>query len=354
MSDANWMIYGAYGYTGRLLVERAVALGLRPQLAGRSAEQLRPLAEQWQLPWVALDLHDSARLAAALREVALVIHVAGPFIHTSRPMIEACLAAGVHYLDVTGEIPVFELVFSYHEAAQARGIALIPGVGFDVVPTDCLARYVADQLPDANQLELAIAALGQASGGTTKTALNAIAAGGLARRQGQLVAWPLGQGARTVRFSDRSRSVMPVPWGDLATAYRSTGIPNITTYMAFPPALIRSAAWAGPTFQRLMGWDALRRWTQAAVGRLITGPDADARQAGRSYIWAQASAPDGRTAQAWLETLEGYRFTVEAALVCRERTLTDRPVGALTPAQAFGADLTLAVAGTRRLDPETV
>ncbi len=350
MAGTEWMVYGAYGYTGRLIVERAVALGLRPRLAGRSAEKLRPLAERWQLPWAAFDLTDPQRIVAALQDVALVIHAAGPFIHTSRPMVEACLAAGVHYLDVTGEIAVFEHIFTYHAAAQARGIALIPGVGFDVVPSDCLARYVADRLPDAHRLEIAIATLGQPSGGTTKTTLNALATGGLVRRQGQLVAWPLGQGARQVRFSDRVRRVLPIPWGDLATAYRSTGIPDITTYMAFPPALIQSAPWALPVAQRLMGWQPVRRVAQAAVGRMIDGPDAEARQAGRCYLWAQATAPDGRMAQAWLETVEGYRFTVEAALACRARTLAQQPAGALTPAQAFGADLTLEVAGTRRLD----
>lgn len=350
MEQKRWMLYGAYGYTGRLVTALAVERGYRPILAGRSAARLRPLAEQYMLDWLPLDLDDPDRLAAAVGAVDLVYHAAGPFIHTSQPMIAACLAAGVNYVDITGEIAVFENTFTHDQAARQRGVALISGVGFDVVPTDCLARYVADRLPDATQLEIAIAALGSPSGGTTRTTLEHAPQGGLVRRDGNLTSLPIGQQVRSVRFADKTRTVMPIPWGDLATAYRSTGIPNITTYMAFPARLARAARWVMPVMQRALAFESVRAGAQSLAGQFISGPDEAARQKGRSSLWARASTPDGRAAEAWLETLEGYQFTALASLRCVEKLFELQPVGALTPAQAFGPDLVMEVPGTVRYD----
>lgn len=350
MSERTWMLYGAYGYTGKLVVEIARQRGFRPILAGRSAAKLKPLAEEYGLDWLPLDLTDAARLTDAVKQVNLVFHAAGPFIHTSQPMIEACLAAGTHYVDITGEIAVFEKIFTYDQMARERGVALIPGVGFDVVPTDCLARYVADQVPGATELEIAFAALGSTSPGTLKTTLEQSRGKGVVRRNGRLTALPYGDGMRRVRFSDKERTVMPVPWGDLATAYRSTGIPNITTYMAFKPRLARAARWVMPVVQQAMAFGPVRDLVQMSVTQWVKGPDAQARQTGRSFIWARAAAVDGRSAEAWLETLEGYQFTTLAGLRCVERIFEQSLSGALTPAQAFGADLVLEIPGTVRYD----
>jgi short subunit dehydrogenase-like uncharacterized protein len=344
------MIYGASGYTGKLLAEEAVRQGHRPVLAGRSVSKLEPIARELGLEHVGIDLHQTAALKHALSQVALVLHAAGPFSNTSAPMVNACLQTGTHYCDITGEIAVFEQTFAKDNAARQRGIVLISGVGFDVVPTDSMARYVAEQVSRPTNLELAFAAITQASPGTTKTALEGMGGGGTVRRDGALVAHPVGAGVQNVRFIDRERSVTPIPWGDIATAYRTTGIPNITTYMAIDDSGARLLRWFSPLIRGALRSYAVRRIAQRLIERYVHGPDRQLRQTGRSYIWARATNEHGDVAEAWLETIEPYRFTAEAGVRSVERILYEQPRGALTPAQAFGADFVLSIPGTRRAD----
>ncbi|MCY1073063.1 saccharopine dehydrogenase family protein [Archangium lansingense] len=346
----RWLLYGATGYTGVLIAEEAVRRGHRPVLAGRSREKLAPLAARLGLDSVAVGLEDARGLVSALEGLPLVVHAAGPFVHTSEPMVQACLAAGAHYLDITGEIPVFENTFRHDAEAKRRGVVLMSGVGFDVVPTDCLALYVAQKVPGAHELELAIAAVAQASPGTTKSMLEGLPSGGFVRRGGQLQPWPMGQGVRRVRFSDKERTVIPIPWGDLATAWHSTGIPNITTYMAQPAAVAQAVRFAFPVLRRLLSVGAVREGLTKLVEARVRGPDEALRQRGRSQVWAQARAPDGRRAEAVLETPEAYAFTAVATVRAVEEVLAGERRGALTPAQAFGADFVLSIEGARRMD----
>ncbi len=348
----RWMLYGASGYTGRLIAEEAVRRGHRPVLAGRSREKLQPLAEALGLEVVVAGLDEPRALSAAVEGLPLVVHAAGPFIHTSERMIQACLAAGAHYLDITGEIPVFENTFSHDAEARSRGVTLLSGVGFDVVPTDCLARYVAEKVPGARELELAFTGMTQASAGTAKSMLEGMPGGGRVRRGGTLQPWPTGKGARRQRFSDgREHPIVPIPWGDLVTAWHTTGIPDITTFMGMPsPAAAVALRVAGPLLQRALSSERLRQWAMKRVEARIQGPSEETRRTARSYVWGRARAADGREAQAWLELPEGYHFTALATVRAVEETLAQRPRGALTPAGAFGADFVLSIDGCRRLD----
>ncbi|HEX5660629.1 MAG TPA: saccharopine dehydrogenase NADP-binding domain-containing protein [Polyangiales bacterium] len=350
------MIYGANGYAGALIAEQAAERGLRPVLAGRSASKLAPLAERLGLQFVAFELSDARAAERALAGLDLVLHCAGPFVDTAEPMQRACLASRTSYLDITGEVPVFEAGYKFHEEALRQGIVLISGVGFDVVPTDCLARHVAGALPGASSLEIAFAGLGSTSPGTAKSMVDGALAGGIARRDGKLVSMPFGRGGRTVRFADKERTVLPIPWGDLSSAFRSTGVPSITTYMAFPRALAKQAALAWPVtaaagpLLKLLGKSPLRGVVQGAIDKRIEGPSEQARQRGRSQVWASVRGPGGAVREAWLTTLDGYTFTVESSLLAVARVLAERPVGALTPAQAFGADFVLEIPNTQRFD----
>lgn len=350
MSIHRWMLYGATGYTGILIAEEAVRRGHQPILAGRSAVKLKALAERLHLDYRAVDLGDPVALRNALADVDLVVHAAGPFVHTSPPMLDACLATRTHYLDITGELPVFDHTFAHDAVAREQGILLLSGAGFDVVPTDCLARFVADRLPNASTLQLAIAAVGQASAGTTKTMLEMMGRGGRARVNGTLMPIPIGIGSRKVRFSDRTRRVVPIPWGDLETAYHTTGIPNITTYMAMSAATVRLLPWLGPPTQQLLTFDTPRRVAQSLVGRVVHGPTAEQREGGRWFVWACAGGSAGEQVEAWLETPDGYDFTARAVVAAVEQVGEAAPCGALTPACAFGADFVLRVAGTRRME----
>jgi short subunit dehydrogenase-like uncharacterized protein len=357
MTQANWLIYGANGYTGTIIAEEAVKRGHRPILAGRSADKLRPLGERLGLTTLAVDLQDADALARALEPHALVVHAAGPFIDTSAPMVRACLATRTNYIDVTGEIAVFQQVLPQHAAAEQREILLLSGAGFDVVPTDCLALHVAQQLPNATKLEIAIAGMSNASPGTVKSMLDGAANGGLVRRNGELVPQPVGKDTRWLRFADRERRALAIPWGDLETAYRTTGIPDITTYMAFPRTLVDLAAlswpltaFLTPLLKPVLSQESVRQSLQRAVEARVQGPNEAQRKAGRSQVWASVSDAEGHSVEAWLETSEGYEFTALAAVRCVEHTLAQKPVGALTPALAFGKDFVLEIEGTRRID----
>jgi short subunit dehydrogenase-like uncharacterized protein len=349
-SSPRWLLYGASGYTGQLIAEEAVRRGHRPVLAGRSREKLLPLAERLGLELAPVGLEDVRSLVSTLEGLPLVLHAAGPFIRTSEPMVQACLAAGAHYLDITGEIPVFENTFHHDAEARARGITLMSGVGFDVVPTDCLARYVAEQVPGAHELDIAIALSSQASAGTAKSALEHLPSGGRVRRGGALLPWRMGQGVRRVRFSDSERTVVPIPWGDLVTAWHTTGIPNITTYMTLPRGAARLLRFTYPVLKRMLAVDAVRHGAERLIESRVHGPNETARNENHTQIWAEARAADGRRAQAWLELPEGYAFTAVAAVRAVEEVLARKPQGALTPAKAFGADFVLSIPGCRRLD----
>jgi len=350
LDGSQWMIYGAYGYTGELIAEEALARGHRPILAGRSSAQLQPLAERLGLAHATIDLDDTRGLVQAVGEAGLVLNAAGPFVRTAEPAIRACLTAGAHYVDITGEIAVFQTAFAYDNLARRRRVALLPGAGFDVVPTDCLANYVVARLPEATQLELAFATVGGASPGTLKTALEGAPDGVRVRRAGTLVSAPSRQDTKLVRFSDRERYVVAIPWGDLETAYRSTGVPNITTYIATTAAGGMRARLGWSLAQRLLRRRIVRTALRRAITAFVRGPDRRTREAGRTYIWACARDSRGQKQEAWLETTEAYRFTAAASVRCVERILEARPSGALTPAQAFGADFVLEIEGTRRYD----
>lgn len=345
-----WLLYGAYGFSGTLIAEEAVRQGHRPVLAGRGETRLAALAARLNLDYRVFDLDNLNHMAQVVRDFDLVFQAAGPHLYTSDPMIRACTLTGAHYLDITGEIPVFENSYVYDEAAKQTNCAVICGMGFDVVPSNCLAQYVAEQVPGATRLEIAIAGLTQVGAGTVKTGLATGAAGGWIRRNGVLTPYPLGAGAKPVLFSSGSHIAMPIPWGDLSASYRSTGIGNITTYFAVPSWLSPVARITTPLGQVLLSSRLVRGALGKVADLVFKGPDEHQRQTLRSSLWARATDDAGHSAEAWLETVEPYRFTALAGVRAVERTLAEHPTGALTPAQAFGADFVLDIDSTQRLD----
>jgi len=144
-----WMIYGANGYTGELIAREAVSRGRTPVLAGRTAARVEQLAMSLGLQALVFDLGDAAATARSVEGMGLVLHCAGPFSATAAPMMAACLATHAHYLDITGEISVFEHARTLDAAARVSGIVICSGVGFDVIPTDCVAATLIAALPDA-------------------------------------------------------------------------------------------------------------------------------------------------------------------------------------------------------------
>lgn len=353
----GWMLYGATGYTGVLLAEEAARRGLRPLLAGRSEAKLRPLAERLNLSFRAVGLDDGAALRRALDGVRLVLHAAGPFIDTSEPMVRACLDAKAHYLDITGERRVFQRVLSLDAEAKDRGVALISGVGFDVVPSDCLARYVADRVSGgARSLEIGVAMLGQPSAGTFKSIIGLIPDGVWVRRGGRLTRAPFGRGVRRLRFPERDAWALPFALGDLETAHLTTGAPDITAYIVITSGVARLLRWGWPALavgmgvsRRIVALPALQQAGRAWVDAKVHGADEAARAQTRTAVWAKATGAVDAV-EAWLSCPDGYDFTAHAALNAAVALLEKPLKGATTPALAFGADFPLAIPGVKRLD----
>jgi short subunit dehydrogenase-like uncharacterized protein len=343
-----WMIYGANGYTGELAAREAVRKGHAPILAGRNAEAVGKLARELGLPSRVFSLDDPQSTAAELYGIQAVLHCAGPFVHTSAPMVNACLATGAHYLDITGEIAVFESILARGEEARKANVSLLPGVGFDVVPSDCLAARLAAALPDATELVLAFdTAGGSVSRGTLKTMIESLPAAGAVRRNGEIVPVPVAFDAREIDFGPGTgkRWAMTIPWGDVSTAYHSTGIPNIRVYSGTPPAQIRRMKRLAPLLP-LAGWGPVKRFALRWVERKVTGPSEQVRETARVHLWGEVRNAAGRTATATLETPEGYRFTASSSLASVESLLQGTvPPGAWTPSRAFGVDFVTRIPG---------
>ncbi|MFX1326093.1 MAG: saccharopine dehydrogenase family protein, partial [Promethearchaeota archaeon] len=301
------------------------------------------------LDYKVFDLNDMEKISNVIKDFDLVFHSAGPYKYTSAPMVKACLKAGTHYIDITGEIPVFEQNFTYDKLAKEKGIAVISGVGFDVVPTDCLAKYVSEKIVNPNSLELGITAMSNPSPGTLKTMLEHYNIGQLVRRNGELV--PLERvEARKIQFSDKERLVRVVTWGDLSTAYRTTGIPNITTYFPMPKRFPNLLEMIGVSAEEMSNNEEAKIRVKKWIEQNIHGPDEFKRQTYRCYIWASVKNDEGVEEQAWLETMESYQLTAVAGVRSVEKIFDLKPKGALTPALAFGSDFILEIPETVRYD----
>jgi short subunit dehydrogenase-like uncharacterized protein len=330
----NWMIYGANGFTARLIAREAKHKNLRPILAGRRAEPIRELAAQLEMPWRSFDVNDPSAVAAALTDVGLVLNCAGPFSATSGPMLDACLAGRTTYLDITGEIDVFVAAQARDEDARAAGIVICPGVGFDVVPTDCLAAVLKQMLPDATYLALGFDVNGTPSPGTAKTMVEALGAGGRVRRNGEIAAVPFAYRTRLIDFGRGEALGVTIPWGDVATAYYSTGIPDIEVYLRSASAAVfgmRCLNFLGPVLHRAA--PLLRRL--AASRR---GPSEEQLRQETSYLWGEVRDAAGAIRTARLTTPNGYRLTADAALMAVQTVLERRlPGGYYTPSRLMGA-----------------
>ncbi len=345
-----WLLYGANGYTGELVARLARARGHRPILAGRGAAEVCALAEELQLERRLFVLDEPARVDDAVWGMSLVLHCAGPFSRTARPMAEACLRTRTHYLDITGEVGVFEELAARDAEARAATVMLLPGCGFEVVPSDCLAVHLKARLPGARRLALAYATSGGVSRGTATTAIEGLGRAGLVRRGGVLTPVPSAWKTRRIDFGDGPRAAITLPLGDLTTAWHSTGIPDVETYFAAPPevrALAVAARYAGP----LLGSDTVRRHLTARVRAGAPGPSAEERRRGRGVVWGEVEDDGGRRATSRLATPDGYTFTAHAALAVVERVLAGQaPAGFQTPGKVYGPDFVLGIEGVTRTD----
>jgi short subunit dehydrogenase-like uncharacterized protein len=327
----------------------AASYGVRPIVAGRSRQEVARLAAELGVEHRAFSLDDAAAVHNGLADVAAVLHCAGPFARTWQPMAGACLAAGVHYLDITGEVDVFEGLAALDRDARRAGVMLLPGVGFDVVPTDCLAAHLHRRLPTATRLQLAIRGTGRLSRGTANTMVENLPRGGVVRRGGELVRVPAAWRTREVDFGRGPRTAVTIPWGDVSTAYRSTGIGDIEVYSAVT-ASVRRALVATRYLRPLLR----TRIVQGLGKRLLPtrAPDAEDELAlNRSFVWGRVEDASGREAISRLTGPDGYLLTAHASLTILRRTLEGTaPPGFQTPSRVYGPELVLELPGVARED----
>jgi short subunit dehydrogenase-like uncharacterized protein len=343
------LVYGSNGYTGRLIADLARTFDVQPVLAGRNRQAVSEQASKLGFEHRAFSLDDARVVDEGLRDIDVVLHCAGPFTHTSRPMADACLRNGVHYLDITGEIEVIEALAVRDAEARAAGVMLMPGTGFDVVPSDCLALHLKQQLPSATHLMLGIRGTGALSHGTATTMVEHRTRGGVVRRGGKLVQVPTAWRSRTIDFGDgKLRMAITIPWGDIATAYRTTGIPNIEVYAAVPKVmryLALVARFAGP----LLATSFVKKQLKRRIDARPPGPSAGELERGSSFVWGRAEDDRGRSVEGRIRAPNGYLLTAHTALLILKRVLDgDFTAGFQTPAGHYGADLILEVAGTSR------
>jgi len=348
-SKTRFLLYGAYGYTGRLASDLAAAKKLDVVLAGRNKDALVGLGDRLNLPTRVVGLTDANQLSEALKDIACVVHMAGPFADTSAPMLSACLVTQTNYVDITGEIEVFEAMWSREEEIKRAGITAVPGAGFDVVPTDCLAAYVASKLEQPVSLVIALRGLESASQGTLRTAIRQVSKPVLCRQGGAIV--PLGdRSPRWIDFGSGNEPCVPISWGDVATAFHSTGVGNITVYFRRTRLLLSAdilGKLLGPLFRSRIG----QRGLAAIVRSLPEGPSQAERIGNRGTIWAEAIDCLGRSAKATLSTPDAYDFAANSALeICSRISLLPAALGLVTPFQAFGADFVLTLPGCSRMD----
>jgi len=344
------MVYGANGYSGELIAREAAGRGMRPILAGRNPERIKALAGELGLEHRVFDLDSVEHVALALQGVDLVLHCAGPFSATSAPMIDGCLSSGTHYLDITGEIAVFEHAHDLGAEAREAKVVICPGVGFDVVPTDCVAVTLKDAMPDATHLALAFESSSGLSPGTTKTAIEGLRAGGAVRRDGEIIAVPQAYGVRRIDCGNGEKQAMTIPWGDVSTAFHSTGIPNIEVYTTVPDGALRVVK-AANRLDWLWRRPRVINGMQLLAGRFVKGPDSTARTGLKTYVWGEVRNAEGRTLTARVRTANGYEVTIEAPLAIVDKLLNDRPEGGVyTPAVLMGSDFVTELPGSTSIE----
>ncbi|MCS7237864.1 MAG: saccharopine dehydrogenase NADP-binding domain-containing protein [Thermoguttaceae bacterium] len=409
MAQPKWMIYGAGGFSGRLIAEEAVRRGHQPVLAGRRPESIYRLAERLGCRWMCFPLKEVGQVRENIRGLRLVLNCAGPFSQTAKVLAQAAVAARVHYLDITGEIEVIEYLSWLGGQAAGQGVSLLPAVGFGVVPTDCLAARLADKFPASQWLRIAFTADRSPSRGTAKSMWEGHLRGGRIRWAGRLEPLPLGKLVWDVDFPSGRRRCLAIPWGDLATGYRSTNIPNIVTYAAFPRLLVgilrglyrathpidalrRGGKGVGEGFPKpvegadpqsaskdlavnLQGLKDLggsgdsggikqeeaeapesdefgptKRLLRAIGWKVIDwfyrDPRSEEVEEARAEIVVEIGKSTQACARAAITTPGGYRFTAVSALAAVEKCLSQPPPpGFWTPSRAFGPEFVLSLPG---------
>ena len=336
------MLYGANGYTSRLIIKELIGQGIKPILAGRNHKKIDRLADKHGFDSSIFNLDDSNKIDKSLGNIDVLINAAGPYSLTAKPLIESCIRTKTHYIDITGEIDVFVYAQGKQEAANDAGIVICPGVGFDVIPTDCISYLLKDKLPDANELNICFfSENGKPSIGTAKTSIEGLSKGGRIRKDGKIEKVPLAHSVREIDYGQGPKMAMSIPWGDVATAFYSTGIPNITVYIPRSQNGINK-------IKKLRKWLFILtfRFIQNYLKnkmqkKIINGGDSDEqRSKSKMWVWAEVKNKEGKTESGYFQVANGYDVTGYGAMIVAKGIMENKFVGGYyTPSLLLGPDI---------------
>ncbi|MBK5278006.1 MAG: saccharopine dehydrogenase NADP-binding domain-containing protein [Bacteroidia bacterium] len=351
MNNSKIILYGSYGYTGNLIAQECRSRNLDIILSGRNEESLKKQSELTNYPFEVVDITDTLALKNLLAKGKVVIHCGGPFQYTARAMAIACMETNTHYTDITGESAVFEMLSTFDDQGKHAGITIMPGTGFDVVPSDCLAVYLKNKLPSATHLQLAFASTGGGfSRGTAKTMIEGLGYPSMIRRDGKLTAVRTGSLTKEIDYGPFKIPSLNIPWGDISTAWRSTGIPNIEVYIGSNNNQIAYAR-----NSNYINWLLRLRWVKDFLKKKIdkkpAGPSGEKRLKGKMYLVGRVWDGTGKESSARLETIDGYTLTAKASVLIVEKILSGNfKTGYQTPAMAYGDGLILEIPGSKLTD----
>jgi len=347
------MIYGANGYSAEIILKEAIKNGLKPIVAGRNEKKILEVAKKYNLPHRVFSLDNKEQTIKSLTGISAVINCAGPFLNTFSPMVKACVDVGVDYLDISGELLIFEEAAARTEEFIKAGITVMPGVGFDIVPSDCLSVHLKNRLPDATKLKLSFNIfdhqLGRISRGTNATFMKYLGKGNLVRKNGSIITTTSGFDSYKENFNGKHLRVTGLPWGDISTAYHSTGIPNITAFMDLPLLSITTMKLSNlfPSF-----WQS--SFMQSILAKIVLlmpeHPTEEMSNTCKSHIVGEVSNENNEVVRSMLEVPEVYRYTGICAIAVIKKLSTERKVGFQTAGILLGADFILGLEGTKRTD----
>lgn len=350
MSEDTVLIYGAYGYSGRLAALHAREFGVNAILAGRNEEKLQEVADETELPFRAFGLDPCYEIDKNLEDIAVVLNCAGPFNRTADFIVQACLRTSTHYIDITGELDVIERLSRLERWTDKPECVVMPATGFDVVPTDCIAKHLSEQMPDATHLDLAFMGTGGLSHGTATTMIEQLGSGSAERQNGSIVEVPLAKHVRDIDFGNGAKNCVSIPWGDVASAYHTTGIPNIVTYTAVPEEQVRPMK-AARYLKWLLQSDPIQKFLKWRLDKNLYGPSDAERRETRSFVYGEVRNAKGEKKAARLTTPGGYTLTYMTSLkIASKLAAEDYEPGFYTPAGLFGADFVLQFPNTERED----
>lgn len=333
------MIYGANGYSAQLIIKELLLRKIRPVLAGRNETALKHLAQKYNCEYKAFDLFDEEKVDAELKEIHTVINCAGPFIQTAKDLMEACLRTKTNYLDITGEMPVMHLAFSLDGKAKESGIVILPSVGFDIIPTDCLAKRLSEKMPDAIHLKLGfLNKRGKISRGTLLTSLGFLGGTGRIRRDGKLIESKIGEFVVDLKWENFSFSGISIPWGDVYSSFHSTKIPNVEVYLAMPGIVIKFRK-LFLFLLKILKMKLVKNLISGYIKKYLTGPTKSERDSAATYIWGRVENAKGEIIEEVYQVMEGYNLTAKGAAECAVRVSKNEILpGTYTPSLAFGSE----------------